>query len=53
MDRSSKVAAESSESVGFLDTLGSRNRWFFSKKKPEFLKTAKLSQFDVDCDWNG
>ena len=24
----------------------------FSKKKPEFLETAKLSQFDVECDWN-
>ena len=24
----------------------------FSKKKPEFLKTAKVSQFDVEWDWN-
>ena len=33
MDRGSKVAAESSESVGFLDNLGSRNRLFFVKKE--------------------
>ena len=52
MDKGSKVARESNESVGLLDILGSNNRWVFSKKKPEFLKTAKLSQFDVDCDWN-
>ena len=25
---------------------------FFSKKKPEFLETDKISQFDVKCDWN-
>ena len=24
----------------------------FSKKKPEFSKTAKLSQFDVECERN-
>ena len=24
----------------------------FSKKKPELLKTAKISEFDVECDWN-
>ena len=24
----------------------------FSKKKPEFLKTAKFSQFDVECERN-
>ena len=25
---------------------------FFSKRKPEFLKTDKISQFDVQWDWN-
>ena len=24
----------------------------FSEKKPELLKTANISQFDVECDWN-
>ena len=24
----------------------------FSKKKPQFLKTAKFSQFDAEFDWN-
>ena len=61
MDRSSKVAAESSESVGFLDTLGSRNRWFFRKRNLIFWKqlnlanlmstaTEMVSQFDVECE---
>ena len=24
----------------------------FSKMKPEFLKTDKITRFDVECDWN-
>ena len=61
MDRGSKVAAESSESVGFLDNLGSRNRWFFQKRNLNFWKqlnlanlmstaTETVSQFDVECE---
>ena len=53
MAKSSKFAAKSIELVGLLETLCSEKiDGFFSKKKPKFLKTAKLSQFDVDCDWN-
>ena len=61
MDRGSKVAAEYSESVGFLDNLGSRNRWFFQKRNLNFWKqlnlanlmstaTETVSQFDVECE---
>ena len=50
------------ESVGFLDTLGSRNRWFFRKRNLNFWKqlnlanlmstaTETVSQFDVECEW--
>ena len=60
MDRGSKVAAESSESVGFLDNLSSRNRWFFRKRNLNLWKqlnlanlmstaTETVSQFDVEC----
>ena len=63
MDRGSKVAAESSESVGFLDNLGSRNRWFFRKRNLNFWKqlnlanlmstaTETVSQFDVEWERN-
>ena len=61
MDRGSKVAAESSESAGFLDKLGSRYRWFFRKRNLNFWKqlnlanlmstaTETVSQFDVECE---
>ena len=63
MDRGSKVAAESSESVGFLGNLSSRNRWFFRKRNLNFWKqlnlanlmstaTETVSQFDVECERN-
>ena len=63
MGRGSKVAAESSESVGLLDNLGSRNRWFFRKRNLNFWKqqnlanlmstaTETVSQFDVECERN-
>ena len=52
MAKGSKFAAKLTELVGLLEKLGSEKKWFFSEKKPDFLKTAKLSQFDVDCDWN-
>ena len=62
MDRGSKVAAaQLSESVGFLDNLGSRKRWFFRKRNLNFWKqlnlanlmstaTETVSQFDVECE---
>ena len=52
MAKSSKLAAKTTELVALLEKLGSEKKGFFSKKKSDFLKTAKLSQFDVDCDWN-
>ena len=51
MAKGSKFAAKLTELVALLENLGSEKNGFF-KKKPVFLKTAKLSQFDVDCDWN-
>ena len=61
MDTGSKVAAESSESVGFLDILGSKSRRFFQKGNLIFWKqlnlanlmstaTETVSQFDVACE---
>ena len=63
MDKGSKVAAESNESVGFLDKLDSKNRWFFRKRNLHFWKqlswanlistaTESFSQFDVEYEWN-
>ena len=52
MAKGSKLAAKSTELVGLLENLGSEKYMVFSEKKPKFLKTAKLSQFEVDCDWN-
>ena len=63
MDKGSKVAAESIESVGFLDKLDSKNRWFFRKRNLNFWKqlnlaslmstaTETVSQFDVECERN-
>ena len=63
MDKGSKVAAESNESVGFLDKLDSKNRWFFRKRNLNFWKrlnlavlmstaTETVSQFDVECGRN-
>ena len=52
MAKGSKFAAKLTELVGVREKLGSEKKWFFPEKKPELLKTAKLSQFDVDCDWN-
>ena len=64
MDTGSKVAAESSESVGFLDILGSKSRRFFRKRNLIFWKqlnlaklmstaTETVSQFDVECERKG
>ena len=52
MDKGSKLVAESTGLVGFLESLDFKNIDGFFEKKPEFLKTAKVSQFDVECDWN-
>ena len=63
MDKDSKVAAESNESVGALDNLGSSNRSFFRKSNLNFWKqlnlanlmstaTETVSQFDVQCEKN-
>ena len=49
MVKVSILAAKSTELVALLEILGSEKRCFFLKKKPDFLKTAKHSQFDVDC----
>ena len=49
MAKVSILAAKSTELVALLEILGSEKIDGFPKKKPEFLKTAKLSQFDVDC----
>ena len=64
MDKGSKVAAESSESVGLLDILGSKSRRFFRKRNLIFWKqlnlailmstaTETVSQFDVECERKG
>ena len=53
MTKGSKLVAKYTEVVGLPEKLGSEKKdVFFSEKKPELLKTAKLSQFDVGCDWN-
>ena len=63
MDTGSKVAAESSESVGFLDILGSKSRRFFRKWNLIFWKqlsldilmstaTETISQSDAECEQN-
>ena len=52
MDKGSKLAAKSTELVGLLEKLGSEKIEGFLERNPEFLKTAKLSHFDIDCDWN-
>ena len=63
MDKGSKVAADSNESVGSLDNLGSNNRSFFRKRNLNFWKqlnlanlmstaTETVSQFDVQCKKN-
>ena len=63
MDKGSKVAAESNESVWFLDKLDSKNRWFLRKRNLNFWKQLNLanlmstapetvSQFDVECERN-
>ena len=63
MDKGSKVAAESNESVGSLDNLGSNNRWFFPKRNLNFWKqlnlanlmstaTETVSLFDVQWEKN-
>ena len=64
MDKGSKVAAESSESVGLLDILGSKSRRFFRKRNLIFWKqlnlanlmstaTETVSQFDVEWERKG
>ena len=61
MVKGSKVVAVSNESVGFLDNLGSKNRWFFLKKNLNFWKqlnlanlmstaTETVGHFDVRCE---
>ena len=53
MAKGSKLAAKSTKLVGLLANLGSEKKdVFFSERKPDFLKTAKLSQFDVECERN-
>ena len=53
MANASQLAGKSTELVGLLEKLGSEKKdVFFSEKKPEFMRTAKLSQFDIGCDWN-
>ena len=52
MAKGSKLAAKSNEFVGLLESLDTKKIDGFFEKKPEFLKTAKVSQFDVECDWN-
>ena len=64
MDKGCKFAAESSESVGLLDILGSKSRRFFRKRKLIFWNqlnvanlmstaTETVSQFDVECERKG
>ena len=50
MDRGSKVAAESSESVGILDNLGSRNRWFFQKRNLNFWNQLSLASLKSNAN---
>ena len=45
MDKGSKVAAESNESVRFLDNLGSRKRWFFRKRNLNFWRQPSWANF--------
>ena len=63
MDKGSKFAAELNESVGLLDNLGCRKRWFFRKINLKFWRqlslaslrstaTETVSQFDVECERN-
>ena len=52
MDKGSKLAAKSTELVGLLEKVGSEKKMVFSKKKLEFLKSAKFSQFEVECERN-
>ena len=52
MDKGSKLAAKSTELVGLLEKLGSEKKRVFSIKKLEFLKSAKFSQFEVECERN-
>ena len=52
MAKGSKLAAKSTKLKGLLKNLGSEKIDGFFEKRPEVLKTAKLSRFDFDCNRN-
>ena len=52
MAKGSKLAAKSTELVALLENLGSEKIDGFFEKETWNFEKAKLSQFDVDCNWN-